>query len=368
LQKNQIQNRMYGREGLEDILFLIIYGGAAILSLAACFYLLFRRKNVIAPHVESSKTLRRWTATFFAFVSLSHVWWYAIGNLWLTDDMQLRNIFTITLDRITLVPFAIAVLLRMLQDKERALWPWFVAHIPILLAAVLGVVKHDYSVQTVIRLWQIGILVVFAIYYWFAVIQYGHWLNENYADLQNKEVWQSLAIAFSLFALYSIYSSNMGQLVLEYLSQVDTFLVIGFFLWRVETLQTLGEKTETSEPDSPRVAFTLPDNIGVLLTRFCEEEQLYLQYDLNLRQLATAIGTNRTYLSTYFSTRGETYNAYINRLRIEHFIRLFHENPSATAQELSLESGYGSYSTFSSAFKKITGSSVRAWMQSQNKL
>ena len=64
------------------------------------------------------------------------------------------------------------------------------------------------------------------------------------------------------------------------------------------------------------------DKIGLLLQRHCIDEQLYLQHDLNLLQLAKAIGTNRFYLSQYFSQQGTTYNAYINGLRIEHFCTL----------------------------------------------
>ena len=53
------------------------------------------------------------------------------------------------------------------------------------------------------------------------------------------------------------------------------------------------------------------DKIGLLLQRHCIDEQLYLQHDLNLLQLAKAIGTNRFYLSQYFSQQGTTYNAYL---------------------------------------------------------
>ena len=91
----------------------------------------------------------------------------------------------------------------------------------------------------------------------------------------------------------------------------------------------------------------------------------------SLSQLALHIGTNRTYLSAYFAQQGITYNTYINRLRIEYFIKIYREQVSSlkrplTAQQLAELSGYKSYSTFSAAFKKIMGENVTTWMKSEN--
>ena len=92
-----------------------------------------------------------------------------------------------------------------------------------------------------------------------------------------------------------------------------------------------------------------------------------LQYDLTLKQLALALGTNRTYLGAYFAARGETYNTYINRLRIDHFIGLYQETAArgrnVTAQQLSAQSGYRNYTTFSNAFKQRTGQNVTQWIK-----
>ena len=111
----------------------------------------------------------------------------------------------------------------------------------------------------------------------------------------------------------------------------------------------------------------IPSNIEQLLVERCVDTQLYLQHDLTILQLAQAVGTNRFYLSQYFSRQGITYNAYINDLRINHFMSLYREAIAAqqpiTAQQLASDSGYRSYSTFSLAFKQRTGQSVTAWIR-----
>jgi AraC-like DNA-binding protein len=97
------------------------------------------------------------------------------------------------------------------------------------------------------------------------------------------------------------------------------------------------------------------------------DTKLYLQHDLSVVQLAKTIGTNRLYLSQYFSCQGTTYNAYINDLRIGHFVSLYREaaadKRNFTAQQLANECGYRSYSTFTLAFKQRMGQSVTAWMR-----
>jgi AraC-like DNA-binding protein len=107
------------------------------------------------------------------------------------------------------------------------------------------------------------------------------------------------------------------------------------------------------------------EKIASLLQQHCVDTQLYLQHNLNISQLAQTLGTNRTYLSKYFAMQGITYNAYINDLRICHFVRLYREAVATlhffTVQKLASQSGYHSYNTFALAFKQRMGKSVTEW-------
>ena len=231
---------MYEYRGLHDIFFIALYCGVTSLAVVACLYLLFRRRNIIADDVRSSRRLRRWTAALMAAMAASHVWWYAIGVYWLADDRLVRNITDIMLDYATLVPLTMAVLLAMLQDRRRPLWPWLVAQLPVVIFAVVGIVQRStFYGYKVAYYWQLVVIAVFITYYIYALWQYGRWLLDNYADLECKEVWQSLVFVMVLFAVYVVYTSNAGELVREYLSQVISIVIIAFLLWRVETLQEL---------------------------------------------------------------------------------------------------------------------------------
>ena len=352
---------MYGQQSLQDFIFLMLYGGVALLAVVAALYLLFRRANAIAPNVTPPKALRRWTAAFFLAIALSHVWWYMLGAYWLTDDRLVRNITAIMLDHITLVPLVMAMLLSMLQDSHRPLLPWLLAQVPVVVAAAMGLANHsEFYGYNMVHYWQLAVITIFVAYYIHALLRYDHWLRENFADLEHKEVWQSLVFVVALFIFYEVYTTNAGELFKEYMAQILSIVIIAFLLWRVETLKKLDTNTDT-EVDQIDLC-----HIGALLEQYCEATQLYLQHDLTLNQLAIALGTNRTYLSAYFSQCGTTYNAYINQMRIEHFERLYAKaiaiSRPVTAQQLSIESGFRSYSTFSTAFKKIRGVTVSAWM------
>ena len=127
------------------------------------------------------------------------------------------------------------------------------------------------------------------------------------------------------------------------------------------------ETISTENEESDALPLTISSDIGPLLQKYCIDAQLYLQHNITLLQLAKAIGTNRTYLSQYFSCQGTTYNTYINDLRVNHFINCYKETIAAGqpvgAQQLALQSGFSSYRTFSDAFKRKMGQSVTVWIK-----
>ena len=354
---------MYEYEGLRDMFFIMLYGGATMMALVAALYLWLRSGNAVNREVESLKELRLWAAVFLASVAASHVWWSLLGTVWLTEDRLVRNIVAITLDRVTFVPLMMCVLLRMLQDRRRPLWPVAAAMVPFIVIAIVSIVMHYDMFEWFIEGYSLLLGLTFIIYYVHALRIYGRWLHDNFADLEHKEVWQSLLLLACILLVYVVYTTNEGALAIEYLAQVLTLVIIGFVVWRVETLQLLTIEETEIEEDSEDLL------ISSLLVQHCETPKLYLLHDLTLAQLALTIGTNRTYLGAYFAARGETYNAYINRLRIDHFKQLYHEalaeGRNVTAQQLSQQSGYHSYTTFATAFKQRTGLTVAAWMKEQ---
>ena len=359
---------------LEEI-FLMFYASVAMLSLIACCYLLFRRSNAIAPDVTPPVRLRRWTAAFFAAITLCHLWYMPMYFLTSSDDMMLGYLIAGLLDSMTSIPLTIVVLLTMLQDRRRPLWPVFVIIAPIVVGLAWCIISRSDDLQMMIFVYFLLMSLGLNIYMVRAIKQYGRWLRDNFADLEHKEVWQGFVVLAIFFLVYAIYLIDVGELIYEYAMEALLVVLICYLLWRVETLSELNipisdAEEETSIPEDVEDnvhALSIRYNLGPLLKQHCEEPQLYLKYDISLAQLAQAIGTNRLYLSQHFSSQGMTYNAYINGLRIQHFIKLYNEavatHQPITVWQLAHQSGFHSYSTFNSAFKQSMGMTATEWMR-----
>lgn len=372
----------------EWMLFFTLYGITGVVPLIAALYLMLRRANAIAPGVTPPMRLRRWTSSFFAVAALAHVWWL-LFYIYSGDQSSVFCIVIVMLDCVLLFATFAGMLLAMLQDRRRPVWPALVAMIPSVALFGAFMVYPSDLLEIIIAAYLVLISLLFTGYMVVAIRQYERWLNDNYADLENKKVWLCQTVALGsmlLFVLY-VFATDM---VLIWLLHIVALVLFGFLLWRVETLPSLQTLTQplplkegseyfqdeiSGEELSTPLQYREGQGVGSLdlaqieqlLAERCVDTQLYLQHDLTVHQLAQALGTNRYYLSQYFSRQGITYNTYINNLRISHFISRYQEliasgQPTA-AQQLAQESGYRSYSTFSLAFKQRTGQTVTAWVR-----
>ena len=332
-------------------------------ALIASIYLCLRKSNAFAPDITPPVRLRRWAAAFFAVAFLGHVWWY-LFVIYSGDIHSVSCMVVALIDCVSLLTTIAGTLLAMLQDRKRPVWPVVTATIPYAALLALNIIYPNGQFLNIAVIYILLSYLLFTIYMVFAVRQYGRWLRDNYADLEQKEVWLSHVLVIVILLFIIIYGFDSGELTIGYLVQFIDIALIGFLLWRVETLPQL-ENTLVEQRAQQTLA--IPFNIDQLLAEHCVGTQLYLQHDLTLLQLAQAVGTNRTYLSQYFSSHGTTYNAYINDLRIKHFMDIYRKATDVgqpiTAQQLAHDSGYRSYSTFSLAFKQRMGQSVTAWIR-----
>lgn len=383
---------MYRQIPLNTILLFILYGVGAATAAGACLYLLLRRGNAFAPDVVPPARLRRWTAVFFGVIAVGHLWYIPAGVATSPEVAMLCMLMGGLLDCVLTIPLVIAVMLCMLQDRRRPLWPAWVLMLPPVVGVLVCMATCSYDYMLMARFYFLLLGIGLVAYMVRAVRQYGRWLHDNYADLEHKEVWQTFVVLAVIVLALGYYVSGDGSMAYEYIVQVLGIVLVCHLLWRVETLSDLSipvaldaavsvedavaETTATEDivgngetPSSEALSDATYEQIGSLLQQHCEGTLLYLQHGLTLSQLAQAVGTNRTYLGLYFVRQNTTYNAYINDLRILHFVSLYREAVAAqrpfTAQQLAAKSGYRSYKTFSMAFKQRMGQSVKEWISAE---
>ena len=123
------------------ILFFILYGGSAVAAVILCVYLLLRKGNAIAAEITPPMRLRRWAAAFFGVAALIHVWWL-LFYIYSWDFHSVSYVVVLTLDCVTLPITIYGTLLSMLQDRERSLWPVFIALIPLVVMELLPSQRH----------------------------------------------------------------------------------------------------------------------------------------------------------------------------------------------------------------------------------
>lgn len=358
-----------------SVLYLQLHGAGTAVCVVLFLYLLLCRGKAIAPDITPPARLRRWAAALFGIMALVHVWWmlfYTYSN----DTRSVIYGLLVAMDCMVLPPVFVGTLLNMLQDRRRPLWPIFVVMTPCAVIAMLQTALPSIDLTTPNMIYGLVLAVAFIIYMVVAVRQYGRWLRMNYADLGHKEVWLSLTLLIGLMILLMSFEYT-DNYVMSTIAHLTGFPLAGLLLWRVETLPQLDEAAEREDdilPEAETIPEPLPVSdalsyIGQLLAKHCEDTQIYLQPDLTLTRLAQTIGTNRTYLGAYFASQGTSYYTYIHDLRVRHFIARYRELAAAhepiVAQHLAKESGYHSYSTFSTAFKQRMQKSVAAWMREE---
>lgn len=361
----------------EDILFILLYTVVTVMATMASIYLLLRRGNAFAADITTPLRLRHWTAAFFGVIAVGHLWYIPTIAPNSADNFMLSLLIGALLDCLFTIPLGFIVMLSMLQDRQRPLWPVTVMVAPLVVGMVTYIFTLSDVILFILRVYFLLMSIGFIIYMIHAVRQYSQWLRENYADLEHKEVWQSFLVLATIMLIFGYYVSGASGMTYEYIIQVSGIILICYLLWRVETLSDLSipvhpdtaiddatAKTAATEDFS---LSSVRNDIGSLLKHYCEEPQLYLKHDMSLSQVATLIGINRTYLSKHFAMQGITYNAYINALRIQHFVNLCHEKAAAhqplSVLQLALESGFRSYNTFNTAFKQSMGTTATEWLR-----
>ena len=194
----------------QEEIFLMFYASVAMLSLIACCYLLFRQGNAFAKDVTPPVRLRRWTAAFFAAIASCHMWYLPTYFLTSSDDMMLGYHIAGLLDCMTAIPLTIVVLLVMLQDRKRPLWPVAVMVAPLAVGNAFCIATRSDTLLPVLFVYFLLMWLGIIIYMVRATRQYGRWLRDNYADLEHKEVWASFVVLAIFFLVYTIYSFDVG--------------------------------------------------------------------------------------------------------------------------------------------------------------
>ena len=97
-----------------------------------------------------------------------------------------------------------------------------------------------------------------------------------------------------------------------------------------------------------------------------EQQQLYLNSDLKLGDVAALLGTNRNIVSAAINqTDGYSFSQFVGGYRVRHAQQLMASQPDMKMTEVWLSSGFATESSFFRAFKAVTGMTPNEWKSRQ---
>ncbi|MBQ9398994.1 MAG: helix-turn-helix domain-containing protein [Bacteroidales bacterium] len=103
---------------------------------------------------------------------------------------------------------------------------------------------------------------------------------------------------------------------------------------------------------------SLAEQISLLIG----EEELYKRKDLRIDDVASALATNRTYVSTILNNiSGISFSDLVNGHRVRHAQTLIREHPEMLLADVADASGFSSITTFRRNFKAVTGMNPAEW-------
>jgi AraC-like DNA-binding protein len=196
------------------------------------------------------------------------------------------------------------------------------------------------------------------------------YVRENFSNIDRIDViWLKPVFFFAIVSQLSwLFASLYATVVVDIVYYIFTLALWGmvlYYSWNFCPI-SVGPFTETLTEEKKNSVSVIEKG---MLEQVMEEQQLYLNKNLTLADLAQALNTNRTYVSNYLSqVRGQIFYDYVNQMRIERIsITMLREHPEYTLEYVAEKSGFASISTFRRAFVKLMGQTPRQYALEANK-
>jgi len=341
------------------------YSLTTIVLLFIGTYLTFSPRAAFGQAVKTNKKVRRLAGYIVYSLGFSFILHAFEPNDSSERAQYIRNVFYM-IDILVTNFVMLYLLLSLLQTRQYSKWLVPIIVTPTVVFTFCLIISRDtmwFNAQQFY--WIFAFVCFFIFFYSREIFQYTSWLRSNYASLENVGI-QWVYFIFVLVILQFVFLALRVRYPLSVASWVANAINIIFAIYLMLCVDYL-EKIEMPlnvdpEEDVDVVGQDL-EWIGEQLREKCEKEKLYLQYDLTVDQLLRAIGTNRTYLSRYFSQHGLTYYSYINKLRVEHSLSMIDaSNGKLNFTLVAAESGFRSLSTFYRAFKEHIGCTPKEYV------
>ena len=248
--------------------------------------------------------------------------------------------------------------------------------------------KGDSSMLSGYAWWQAmthqAIKVIFALQIpfvffsgWRKITRFNRQIVENYSSIENKMLTtlKPLLLIFAVASVASFISNIIGRhnftdynwmLAIPSVSFSVLLLLIGHTgIHQHFTAKELQEDTREPEDTTQRKETEkkpVVETIGEEIVRVVDGEQLYLQPNLKINDLAQRLNTNREYIYRAINIgMGLSFADFINSRRIDYAAHLLENEPNIQLTEVIHKAGFSSTSAFYRNWKRFKDYPPKVW-------
>jgi len=261
------------------------------------------------------------------------------------------------------VPLAGGFLLEILVPDRINLRKGLLLSVPTVAFFVIYAITENGVMITLSLGYTTFLLIAMIVLIVYISLRYDRYLKNNFSNIDNMSVRWVRMVVYLCAVWYLIWRFMIKQD--GYLPEALYYLFL-IFVWSYiykysimhitairtnELFEPAGQvATATSEPESA-TRDRLVSNLESYMSR-----KAWLNPSLTLQDMASALGTNRTYLSEYFNnTLDTTFYDYLNSFRIKHACEILLSDFRLPISQVGEKSGFNSLSTFRRTFEKHTG-------------
>lgn len=212
---------------------------------------------------------------------------------------------------------------------------------------------------------------------WRKITRFNRQIVENYSSIENKMLTtlKPLLLVFAIASVASFMSNIIGRhnftdylwmLAIPSVSFSVLLLLIGHTgIHQNFTAKELREdicEPENTPKRKEAETNSVVETIGEKIVSLVDIEQLYLQPNLKINDLAQRLNTNREYIYRAINIgMGLSFADFINSRRIDYAGHLLEDSPNIPLSEVVHKAGFSSPSAFYRNWKRFKGYPPKVW-------
>ena len=189
-------------------------------------------------------------------------------------------------------------------------------------------------------------------------------------DIQWIKNLMHLSLFMSAATLVSFYVDSIH--LIYYLSipviyVYIVFRIVNFAPKKIDNVRQRNAKQDKPEEKKKKPS-GIDEKIGESVNQWISEKK-FCTSELNIKDVATDIGTNHSYLSQYLNNHiGMTFQVWLNTLRIEESKILLTNGEKQSIEQIGLAVGFSQLYNFSRWFKIVTGTTPFQYRKQNSKV